>query len=175
VLTSFVPSLRSIHFFFTSHTTHLISPASLVGSSGLILPPCSASCSASSSLGAGLRGEHVKHFFPLSTLFCRTRRSVEFTSTRLLDPALTLRFRSFCLLHFGYIFKFIIMHPESYAARKGLSGIGHVHCRHFKHTIIHESYEISMASDMPDRDTFNLSLEFLDLEGKSIASQIILP
>jgi hypothetical protein len=109
----------------------------------------------------------VKHLFPLSIQFCRTRRSVEFTSNRLLDPALTLRFRSFCLLHFGYIFKFIIMHPELYAARKGLSGIGHVHGRHFKHTIVHECYEISMASDMPDRDTFNLSLEFLDLEGKN--------
>jgi hypothetical protein len=108
----------------------------------------------------------VKHFFPLSTLFGRTCRSVEFTSTRLLDPALTLRFCSLCLLHFGYIFKFIIMHPESYAARKGLSGIGHVHGRHFKHTIVHEGCEIGIASDMPDRDTFNLSLKFLDLEGK---------
>jgi hypothetical protein len=32
--------------------------------------------------------------------------------------------------------------------------------------MVHEDYGISMMSDMPDRDTFYLSLEFLDPEAK---------
>jgi hypothetical protein len=68
------------------------------------------------------------------------------------------------------------MYPETYAARKGLLGIGHHHGRHFNQTMVHEGYEVNMTSDMPDTDTLNLRLEFLNLDGTkhSVADNFVL-
>lgn len=56
------------------------------------------------------------------------------------------------------------MHPDIYAARKGVPAIGYGYDCHFNQIMVHEGYEINMTSDMPDTDTFNLRLEFLDLD-----------
>lgn len=56
------------------------------------------------------------------------------------------------------------MHPKTFTARTGLLGVGHCHGDYFSHSTVHERYTLNLTSNMPDEDTFNLKIEFLDLE-----------